>query len=66
MDGGSTLLKEFDMKRLSILFALLLTVGAFGAAYADAQPPTNGGNGAGHSGQCTGNPEDRPAVCPAT
>jgi hypothetical protein len=35
-------------------------------AYADASPPTNGGNGAGHSGQCTGNPADRPAVCPDT
>ncbi|HEY6018836.1 MAG TPA: hypothetical protein VIY48_02795 [Candidatus Paceibacterota bacterium] len=30
------------------------------AAYADASPPTNGGNGAGQSGQCTGNPDDRP------
>lgn len=26
-------------------------------------PPTNGGNGTGHSGQCTGNPNDRPASC---
>jgi hypothetical protein len=33
---------------------------------ADATAPTNGGNGAGQSGQCTGNPNDRPAVCPAT
>jgi hypothetical protein len=31
--------------------------------FADAPPPTNGGNGAGQSGQCTGNPDDRPASC---
>jgi hypothetical protein len=37
-----------------------------GHALADATPPTNGGNGAGQSGQCTGDPADRPAVCPAT
>ena len=29
----------------------------------NAPPPTNGGNGAGQSGQCTGNPNDRPASC---
>jgi hypothetical protein len=28
--------------------------------HADAPPPTNGGNGAGMSGQCTGNPDNRP------
>jgi hypothetical protein len=36
------------------------------ASLANPSPPTNGGNGGGHSGQCTGNPVDRPAVCPAT
>ena len=35
-------------------------------ALANPAPPTNGGNGAGMSGQCTGNPADRPAVCPGT
>lgn len=29
----------------------------------DAPPPTEGGNGAGSSGQCTGNPNDRPSSC---
>jgi hypothetical protein len=56
------------MRRLiaSIFIALgLLGVGV-GAAHANAQPPTNGGNGAGQSGQCTGNPDDRPVVCPAS
>jgi hypothetical protein len=33
------------------------------AAYADPTPPTNGGNGAGQSGQCTGAAADRPASC---
>jgi hypothetical protein len=37
-----------------------------GHGLADPAPPTNGGNGAGSSGQCTGNPDSRPAVCPAT
>jgi hypothetical protein len=36
------------------------------ASIAAPKPPTNGGNGAGQSGQCTGNPADRPAVCPGT
>jgi hypothetical protein len=56
------------MKRiLAALFltATILTIG-MAAANADPAPPTNGGNGAGQSGQCTGNPDDRPAVCPAT
>jgi hypothetical protein len=50
----------------AVLLALGLTAASGAAAYADATPPTNGGNGAGQSGQCTGNPDDRPAVCPAT
>lgn len=52
------------------LAALALATGllfsAAGTAAANPSPPTNGGNGAGQSGQCTGNPDDRPAVCPAT
>jgi hypothetical protein len=36
---------------------------AAGTAFADAPPPTNGGNGAGQSGQCTGPQADRPASC---
>jgi hypothetical protein len=41
--------------------ALLLSVAA--PAFADAPPPTSGGNGAGQSDQCTANPADRPASC---
>lgn len=54
-------------KPLVALFAALaLTVVTAAPAFADAPPPTQGGNGGGSSGQCTGSPDDRPAVCPAT
>ena len=33
------------------------------AAIASPSPPTNGGNGAGKSGQCTGANADRPSSC---
>jgi hypothetical protein len=36
---------------------------AAGSAFADPAPPTNGGNGAGQSGRCTGPQADRPASC---
>jgi hypothetical protein len=32
-------------------------------AGANPSPPTNGGNGAGQSGQCTGKASERPASC---
>lgn len=32
-------------------------------AFADATAPTNGGNGAGSSGQCTGPAAERPTAC---
>jgi hypothetical protein len=44
----------------------LLTTGVLvsgPAAMATPSPPTNGGNGAGQSGQCTGPQDDRPAAC---
>jgi Spy/CpxP family protein refolding chaperone len=50
----------------ALLAALALSVATAPIAAANPSPPTNGGNGAGHSGQCTGNPADRPAVCPGT
>jgi hypothetical protein len=46
---------------LATLAALL--VAGVTVAKADAPPPTNGGNGAGQSGQCTGDPDSRPASC---
>jgi len=50
----------------TLLAAGAVFVGLAPAAWANPSPPTNGGNGAGQSGQCTGNPADRPAVCPGT
>jgi hypothetical protein len=47
----------------ALALAALLTLGSGLAAYADAPPPTNGGNGGGQSGQCTGDPDGRPASC---
>lgn len=54
------------MKKVLLVAATAFAALVFGAtaAYADASAPTNGGNGAGMSGQCTGNPVDRPPVCP--
>jgi hypothetical protein len=40
-----------------------LGLGSAGTAFASPSPPTNGGNGAGQSGQCTGPAADRPASC---
>jgi hypothetical protein len=41
--------------------ASLLAFGSIAAASPD--PPTNGGNGAGQSGQCTGPQAERPSSC---
>jgi hypothetical protein len=47
--------------------ALLFITAAFATsaapAFANPSPPTNGGNGAGSSGQCTGKASERPASC---
>ena len=40
-----------------------LSITAVPFAGASPSPPTNGGNGAGQSGQCTGPNDDRPASC---
>jgi hypothetical protein len=51
-------------KKLAVVLALTGCLSAIAApAFANAPPPTNGGNGAGKSGQCTGNPDGRPASC---
>jgi hypothetical protein len=55
------------IRKVAVSVLLALTVSFIGAsALANPPPPTNGGNGAGQSGQCTGSPADRPAVCPGT
>ena len=40
-----------------------LSLGTAAPAVAGPQPPTNGGNGGGQSGQCTGPAGERPASC---
>jgi hypothetical protein len=40
-----------------------LALAASASAFAGPSPPTNGGNGAGQSGQCTGPQDDRPQGC---
>jgi hypothetical protein len=45
------------------LLATTYFVAGASAAFASPAPPTNGGNGAGQSGQCTGPQDDRPASC---
>jgi hypothetical protein len=56
------------LRRTAILLATTAALFTLttGIAHADSAPPTNGGNGGGQSGQCTGNPDDLPTVCPAT
>jgi hypothetical protein len=51
---------------LVVSLALAAGLAVMGVASAAPAPPTEGGNGGGSSGQCTGNPDDRPNVCPAT
>jgi hypothetical protein len=53
------------MKRAVIasIVAAGIVLGSSASAFANPQPPTNGGNGAGQSGQCTGPAADRPASC---
>ncbi len=43
---------------------MLLATAAIGpSSFAAPSPPTNGGNGAGQSGKCTGAAGDRPTSC---
>jgi hypothetical protein len=53
-------------KRISVglTCVALAVVAPAGAALASPSAPTNGGNGGGKSGQCTGPASERPAVCP--
>jgi opacity protein-like surface antigen len=51
------------MRKILTLLAAVAALALSAPAFADPQPPTNGGNGAGHSGQCTGPASERPASC---
>jgi len=57
--GGQSVKTRLAALSLGILLALSTVA----TALADAQAPTNGGNGAGQSGQFTGAAADRPASC---
>ena len=47
------------LSSLAIAATTIVVPGSLGSP----KPPTNGGNGGGSSGQCTGSPVDRPASC---
>lgn len=52
------------MRKVSaVLFASAALAVTAAPAFANPSPPTNGGNGAGKSGQCTGSAHDRPTSC---
>jgi hypothetical protein len=53
------------MRRLVLVVTIAggLALGTAAPAFANPKPPTNGGNGAGQSGQCTGAASERPASC---
>jgi hypothetical protein len=51
----------FRTAAIALVTAGMLTT--TGPAFGSPRPPTNGGNGAGQSGQCTGPAADRPASC---
>jgi len=50
-------------KAVAFLLASLMAVATAAPAFAAPSPPTNGGNGAGQSGQCTGPASERPTSC---
>jgi len=52
------------MRRIAILLiGGVMLLGSAAPAFASPSPPTNAGNGAGSSAQCTGPAADRPASC---
>ena len=55
--------KTFVRPLATVAMTAALILGGASAALAEPSPPTNGGNGAGQSGQCTGPQADRPASC---
>jgi uncharacterized membrane protein len=62
----SNFVKGGESMRRSLVSAILaaaLSLAIAAPAFADPAPPTNGGNGAGQSGQCTGPQQDRPSSC---
>ena len=61
-------LERIYMSRVRRAMAALFTIAALAVAatpvaVASPSPPTEGGNGAGKSGQCTGPNAERPSSC---
>ena len=56
-------MRRHSYRAAAVAFVAAGLLSVAGPAFADPPPPTNGGNGAGSSGQCTGNPDDRPSSC---
>ena len=52
-----------NRRLLTLMITVLMVIGMYAAAIASPKPPTNGGNGAGSSGQCTGAAWARPTSC---
>ncbi len=46
-----------------LLIGAVMLLASAAPAFASPSPPTNAGNGAGNSGQCTGPADDRPGSC---
>jgi hypothetical protein len=51
------------VKLIAGLTVAIIALATAVPAFASPSPPTNGGNGAGQSGQCTGPAAERPAAC---
>jgi hypothetical protein len=54
---------KLAVRSVAATFATALLMSTAVPAFAAPSPPTNGGNGAGQSGQCTGPADERPASC---
>jgi hypothetical protein len=54
---------KLAVRSVAATFATALLLSTAVPAFAAPSPPTNGGNGAGQSGQCTGPQDDRPNSC---
>lgn len=53
------------VRRMLVIAAMvgILSLLTVGVALANPKAPTNGGNGGGMSGQCTGDAHERPTSC---
>jgi hypothetical protein len=52
--------RKWGIRTAAVAAAIAMLMSIGGTAFANPSPPTNGGNGGGSSGQCTGAAQDRP------